>query len=265
MSRQLYSPGQLQFLREQWPRLGLGDLTASFNQRFGTDKTRQQIRSTLKNHKIVSGRQRGEMNKGRIRVMTKDQDAFVRANYAAIKARDLVVVLRDKFDSDITLGQLKSYVKNHGIKSGRNGHYPKGNVPLNAGTKVVMKGSCTSFQPGNRPVNAVPVGTISRSTKDGYLKRKVAEPNKWVWVHLDTWKRHNGPVPKGHVVCFKDGNQENCSIDNLELVPRAELAIMNKFCPKNAPVEARSVIRNMAKTKLAIGVAKRRLKEKQTA
>lgn len=34
--------------------------------------------------------------------------------------------------------------------------------------------------------------------------------------------------PKGHVVIFADGNQQNVTIENLLLVSRRELAVMNK-------------------------------------
>jgi len=36
------------------------------------------------------------------------------------------------------------------------------------------------------------------------------------------WEEHNGAVPTGHFLVFKDRTPANISIDNLELVTRAE-------------------------------------------
>jgi len=38
------------------------------------------------------------------------------------------------------------------------------------------------------------------------------------------WEEHFGPIPDGHFVCVKDGNQHNCSPENLALVDRNNLA-----------------------------------------
>ena len=38
------------------------------------------------------------------------------------------------------------------------------------------------------------------------------------YLHHVVWVEHNGPIPRGHKVCFKDGNHLNCDIGNLELL-----------------------------------------------
>lgn len=53
-----------------------------------------------------------------------------------------------------------------------------------------------------------------RGTKDG----------KRVYLHKLVWQRANGPVPNGFQLHFKDGNKENCHIENLELVPFQQLS-----------------------------------------
>ncbi|WP_432873870.1 HNH endonuclease signature motif containing protein [Treponema denticola] len=42
-------------------------------------------------------------------------------------------------------------------------------------------------------------------------------------------KKKHGTVPKGMIVTFKDGNKQNCSIENLLLMSRAEAAVMTHF------------------------------------
>lgn len=36
------------------------------------------------------------------------------------------------------------------------------------------------------------------------------------------WEEHNGPVPKGHLVFYKDGDRYNLSVDNLGCCSRSE-------------------------------------------
>ena len=57
---------------------------------------------------------------------------------------------------------------------------------------------------------------------------KTANPKTWKPKHRIVWETANGSVPKGHTIIFADGNRLNISIDNLLMVTRAQLAIMNK-------------------------------------
>jgi hypothetical protein len=49
----------------------------------------------------------------------------------------------------------------------------------------------------------------------------------WMFVHRMVWEMEHGPVPKGHTVCFKDGNKLNVWLDNLELLSRHALMLRN--------------------------------------
>lgn len=45
---------------------------------------------------------------------------------------------------------------------------------------------------------------------------------KIVYLHKVLWEERHGPVPDGHRLVFIDGNQGNCTLENLELVTVAE-------------------------------------------
>ena len=70
------------------------------------------------------------------------------------------------------------------------------------------------------------VGT-ERVNEDDYVEVKVAEPNVWESKHLLIWKKEKGPIPKGHVVIFGDGNRHNFEINNLILISRKILSLLN--------------------------------------
>jgi hypothetical protein len=46
------------------------------------------------------------------------------------------------------------------------------------------------------------------------------------------WIKKHGPIPKGIVVRFKDGDHLNCNIENLEMISRKENLLRNGPGPK---------------------------------
>jgi len=121
-----------------------------------------------------------------------------------------------------------------------------GHRPHNAGKKGWQAGGDswkTQFKPGMRPHTWRPIGS-ERVSKDGYLLRKITDTGykcrDWVGVHKIIWEAVNGPIPKGHVLRFRDGNQQNICLENLGLLTRAEQ--MRRNCVHNLPKELAVVI-----------------------
>lgn len=59
------------------------------------------------------------------------------------------------------------------------------------------------------------------SGRHRYLRDTIRR-GKTLYLHHVVWEEHNGPIPAGHKVCFKDGNHLNCAIENLELLSNSE-------------------------------------------
>jgi hypothetical protein len=126
---------------------------------------------------------------------------------------------------------------------GKQHRFSSTQAPWNKGMKYEAGGRSTEhqFKPGNVPHTAVPIGTV-RKTVDGYLTRKVREDagkgmsrRNWVFLHVELWEQHHGPVPPGHVVTFVNSNREDVRIENLRCVPRREL--MKRNTVHNLPKE----------------------------
>ena len=107
------------------------------------------------------------------------------------------------------------------------GGFKQGLTPWNKGIKWDSGGRSaqTRFKQGQAPHNWHPIG-YERLTKDGIWERKVSDTrvkaNDWRPIHVLAWEKENGPVPKGHIVIFKDGNRENFDPENLECISRSE-------------------------------------------
>lgn len=159
---------------------------------------------------------------------TPEQKEFIKANVAGRSNADLTQQFNEHFGLLIRESQIKSFKKNNLLSSGLTGRFEKGRMPFNKGQKRTwVGGEETRFHKGNRPHNYLPVGT-ERVNTDDYVDIKIADPNKWRGKHLIEWEKHNcSPVPKGKAVIFGDRNRRNFDPDNLILVSRAQLAIMN--------------------------------------
>jgi hypothetical protein len=88
------------------------------------------------------------------------------------------------------------------------------------------------------------IGIIHRNA-NGYWERKVSDTScrhkNWVFEHILVWQRTHGPIPRGYTVCFKDGNINHITEDNLELVSRKELMLRNSV--NRLPKDLNNVIR----------------------
>ena len=86
------------------------------------------------------------------------------------------------------------------------------------------------FKKGNRPPNELPVGTIK--VIGGYKLRKKSMTGTrwkcWEFLHRAVWEEHNGPIPDGMIVTFKDSDRMNCDISNLMLISKAQNAVMTR-------------------------------------
>lgn len=123
--------------------------------------------------------------------------------------------------------------------------FHKGIPPPNKGKKVspevYEKISPTMFKKGHTPVNHREVGS-ERINVDGYIEIKVAEPNRWKLKHRIIWEQVNGEIPKGYNVQFKNHNPQDCRIENLYLICRADqMAKENSYLAKY-PKEIQEVI-----------------------
>lgn len=143
--------------------------------------------------------------------------------------KEIQEAFEKEFNTTITLSAVKAYIGNHKLNTGITGRFEKGHVPFNKGKKGISYPGQekTQFKKGNIPINHKPLGS-ERITKDGYIEVKISEPNKWMLKQRLVWEKTNGPIPKNHVIVFKDRNKTNTNIENLAIVSRGELVRLNQ-------------------------------------
>lgn len=134
-----------------------------------------------------------------------------------------------------------------GYLGGKATQFQKGQVPPNKGEKMskdlYKKVAKTMFKKGNKPMNTQPIGTIHQRKDTGgkmYQYIKLAD-SKWQLLNRYTWEQHNGPIPKGMVVVYKDGNYLNNDITNLLMITLKENMARNTI--QRLPKELQQVMR----------------------
>lgn len=207
---------------------------------------------------------------------TPQQEQLLRDRYAdedtASIAVDLQRSVGQVYAKAAQLGLKKSdaytawYLRECGLQHAERcqaSRFQKGLVPWNKGMKGLQAGGRakeTQFGKGHMPHNWVPVGTYRVS--DGYLYKKMTDTRSrhdWKLVHVMLWEEHNGPVPKGLILCFRDGIKSHITLDNLELLTRAERMRRNTI--HRYPPELKDAIRAVGKLKRTIREVERHEKQ----
>lgn len=166
---------------------------------------------------------------------TKEMDEFLKENVKGISLKDLTA----KFNEQFNLNKDEQSIANRkfrlGLHSGVNiGQYSKGRSPTNKGKKWSeymseegqKKSLQTCFKKGNVPHNCVKVGSEAL-VKGGFVKVKIAEPNKRKLKQRLIYEQHYGEIPKGYVVTFLNGDKHDFRIENLMLISQAENLRLN--------------------------------------
>lgn len=229
-----YPPEVHRFIEDHVEGRTLVELVQLTNDACGTTFTLTSMSSYKKNHGLKSGTPCGVQKGNPTKMYPAHVQEYILAHYKGTNYAAMAQQLKARFGVDYTPTQIMAYYKNHKLNSGLTGHFKKGNVPFTKGKKGYYAPGMEKgwFDKGHQPWNDVPVGTVLEKG-GGYLWKKVSDkPGSWLqnWrqLHLLIWEEANGPVPDGYRVIFKDGNRQNCALENLMLVSLAENAVMNR-------------------------------------
>lgn len=265
-----YTTEQIEFIRTGYLSMHLRSLTRAFNAQFGENRTEAQIKSTLKRYRIFCGRKPKDRLRPQFIKYTNEQAQFLRDNYPGRSGVELAAMFKNRFKTDKTTGQIISFVKNRGIKSGLTGRFEKGHKPWNTHTKGLTGANITSFKKGDVPANRNPLGFERMDSKDGYILIKIAEqdphtgfPTRYKHKHVYNWEQANGPVPEGMVVALRDGDKLNTETENLMLISRAELLRLNQHGYKDAPDELKPSVLALSKLEVKTFVAQTKCLNKE--
>ena len=172
------------------------------------------------------GRPKGSKDKKKQHKWTDEEKEYLASIVKGSTYKEITKQMNDKFEYNFSEEQIKGMMYRNKLTTGTGGYFKKGSTPWNKGLKGYMGAIKTSFKKGTIPPNQVPIGTES-ITKGGYIKVKVGEPNKWKLKQRYIYEQHHGEIPNNCNVIFADRNIQNFDINNLILVSKAEMLILN--------------------------------------
>ena len=173
------------------------------------------------------GRTKGVKNKKPQHKWSEEEKQYLASIVKGKTYKELVTLMNEEFDYEFSSQQIESALRRYNLKTGNTGQFKKYREPWNKGFKGYMGANKTSFKKGNIPPNYKSVGS-ERVTRDGYTEVKIKDPNKWELKHRHIYKKHYGEIPSGYNVIFADKNISNFDIDNLILVSKAEMLMLNR-------------------------------------
>lgn len=224
-----YTPEMQAFIAENVKGRRYAELAKLMSARFGITFTASQMHAYAQNHHLSNGMPTGPLVGERPLLFPEPILTFIRENAEGRTTAELQRLVNATFGTEYTESQTRQVKQRNHIQSGVDTRIKPGSIPPNKGKKGYCAPGCEKswFQKGHEPNNHLPVGSEVMRT-DGYLQVKIAEPNVWKLKHILIWEEANGPVPKGSVLLFLDGNHRNTALENLTLISRAELARLNQ-------------------------------------
>ena len=241
-----YPPEVHEFVKKWTPKLRDEDLAKACNEALGTAFTKATMKAFRGNHGYTNGQKQWTKEEywKYQKYYPQGMYEFIRDNSWGVSSKEMAEMVNERFGTDFTPTGMKQFRQRHGIKSGCTGWYQKGHPPGNKGKKleeyitdperaadIRARISATQFKKGQRPMNELPVGAVVVSS-DGYKLRKRSMEgelwDRWELLHRAVWEEHNGPIPEGMIISFRDSNKLNCDISNLMMVTKAENAALTK-------------------------------------
>jgi hypothetical protein len=223
----------------------------------GLSLTLSQLTSVISYYKL---------GRGGIHKFTAAELRFLEKKVAGRSFVELAVLFNEHFGTALRFSQIRSACHNRGWGNGRDTCFRPGQIVHNKGKKGYCVPGCEKgwFKPGHRPWGWKPVGT-ERINVDGYTEVRIRNPTgqsrkNWKAKHRIIWEKAYGKIPRGHVVIFADGDKLNFALDNLILVSRGELAVMNRWDLISDHGDLTRAGKTIADIKMAIADRKRGMK-----
>lgn len=239
-----YSQEVHEFVKKYTTMLRDEELAEACNKELGTNFTAKSMKSFRGNHGYRNKKKQWDSEEywKYQKRWPQGMYEFIRDNSWGVSSKEMAQMVNEKFGTDFTPSRMKVFRARHKIKSGLTGWYQKNHEPGNKGKKleeyitdperladIRERMRPSQWLKGNRPMNEMAVGDIVVNS-DGYKLIKVQMTGtiweRWHFLHREVWQQHNGPIPEGMLVTFKDSNRLNCDIDNLVLISKAENAAL---------------------------------------
>ena len=225
MMKRYWTEEKINYLKSIVSGKPLEEITKLYNEHFNEDLTKSRIKTAMSNYHIKSGY---KYDGHKALLFTPEQIKWLTENRCGFNFDVTTEKMNEHFGTDYKVSQVRCWCHAHHLPCGVDMKFKKGNVSFNKGRKGFYAPGCEKgwFKKGHRPHNSVCVDT-EVINDDGYIKVKIAEPNKWELKHRLVWQKKYGKIPEDSCLIFLNGNRKDCRIENLMLIKRSILSVLN--------------------------------------
>jgi len=195
----------------------------------------------------------------RHRNFTNQELEFIKSNYQHLYCKEIAIKLHCSIYSIYNVAhrlnlQKGTYPWNRGfagkgICKKNRASFIKGIIPWNTGTKGICKANNGSFKKGIIPYNTGHDGDIrirKNKKRKPYKFYRVSKMH-WIHYHRKIWMDTYGPIPAGYIIVFKNNDQMDVRIENLEMITREENMRRNTI--QKYPEELRVTMQTLGRLK----------------
>lgn len=188
-----FSDEHIDFIRLHWDKKP-SVLVKLFHQKFGLLKHRQVLRKLKRRLGIPSLQHANRYSKAELE--------FAKNN-RTLPIKMLSQKMEEEFGKPFPVHALRIMKIKKGWKTGRSGRYAKGD-------------------------NTVPLYSerFERGSQQWLIKTGV---RRWEKKSHYLWRKAHGSIPRTHCIWYKDGNSQNCTLENLEAISRTEMIWRHKL------------------------------------
>ena len=188
-----FTDEHIAFIRLHWDKKP-SDLIKLFQQQFALLINRNVFYKLKKKHNIPSLKHANRYS--------KEELAFIKAN-CTLNERILAQKMEVYFNKPFNPHALKVLRVKRQWLTGRRGRFEKGE-------------------------NLKPIG-FERYCKNAKCWLIKASIKRYERKSHYLWRKAGRKIPRGHIIDYKDGNSRNCTLENLELISRVEMAWRKKL------------------------------------
>ncbi|WP_118808581.1 P22AR C-terminal domain-containing protein [Haemophilus haemolyticus] len=188
-----FTDEHIAFIRLHWDKKP-SDLIKLFQQQFDLLINRNVFYKLKKKHNIPSLKHANRYS--------KEELAFIKAN-CTLNERILAQKMEVYFNKQFNPHALKVLRVKRQWLTGRSGRFEKGE-------------------------NLKPIG-FERYCENAKCWLIKASIKRYERKSHYLWRKAGRKIPRGHIIDYKDGNSRNCTLENLELISRVEMAWRKKL------------------------------------
>lgn len=130
-------------------------------------------------------------------LFTREQERFIRKNVKGRGSKELANLVNAEYGISVTEKQVRQYKASRGLKGG---------LTQEVGAESIVH---------------------------GYVMVKVRDTGRyeerWQFKHKLIWEKVYGPIPPGRAIIFVDQNPLNVTLENLMLISKKQLGVLNKL------------------------------------